>query len=156
MISILFFLLFPFAQEEVPFKAAEEFEISLEYEFKQHPSPNANEIMLNEANGVQTKRASASPLPYIVLNLKVLKASNQEVRLKVYQHKKQFLSKKGIQNGSEVKIELGFTDDVKDRVSPHEYTFFFLDGKKSETSKIEIFVGEDGTFLVNGEKRGKF
>jgi hypothetical protein len=55
-----------------------------------------------------------------------------------------------------VQLEVGFTDDVKDRVTPHHYFLTLVSPKKTETSKIEILIEEDGTFFVNGEKRGKF
>lgn len=155
MISFLLFV-FAFYQDTVPFKPFEEFELKLEYEFQKKPAPNATEILVNDANGGHTKIINASPLPYLIMNLKILKASDQEVRLKVIKSDKPFATKRGIESGSEIKVDLGFTDDMKDRVSAYEYTFYFLDSKKNETSKIVIFVGEDGSFFVNGEKRGKF
>jgi hypothetical protein len=51
---------------------------------------------------------------------------------------------------------MGFTTDMKDRVTPYEYVLIFYDKKKNEISKIVIFIGEDGAFIVNGEKRGQF
>jgi hypothetical protein len=63
---------------------------------------------------------------------------------------------KKITEGVVLPIDIGFTADVIDRVSAHEYILTFLSPAKSETSKIVILIQEDGTFLVNGEKRGKF
>ncbi len=155
MLTILCSFLFS-VQDTVTAKPNDEFEVTLEYEFKKRPAQSANEIMLNEANGGFTPVRDAGPLPYVVMKLKITKASQEEKRLKVFRDNKIFLNKRGIENGTEVKIDLGFTDDMKDRVSPYEYIFFFLDDKKKEVSKIIIFIEEDGTFLVNGEKRGKF
>ena len=83
MISLLLFALI-IVQDSIPYKPFEEFEISLEYEFKKHPVPNATEMLLNEANGRHKKVTDSSPLPFIVLNLKVLEACDQEIRLKVF------------------------------------------------------------------------
>ncbi|HET9486931.1 MAG TPA: hypothetical protein VFO54_05835, partial [Chryseosolibacter sp.] len=53
-------------------------------------------------------------------------------------------------------MDLGFTDDMKDRVTPHEYTLTFVSEEKVPLEVILIKVDEDGSFFVNGEKRGKF
>ena len=37
-----------------------------------------------------------------------------------------------------------------------EYEFILARKDKSQTTRIVIFIGEDGTFFVNGEIRGKF
>ena len=141
MVSI-FLLAFLFQQESVPFKPTEEFEIKLEYEFRKRTPLSASEQMIREANQQPVKLNDASPLPYVILNLKIKEVSDQEVRLKVFQSDKPFFAKRKIEAGSEVKIELGFTDDMKDRVSAFEYTLYFLSEKKVEVSKIEIFVDE--------------
>jgi len=50
---------------------------------------------------------------------------------------------------------MGYTDDIKGRVTEHEYTVYFLSKDKKPVSRIVIYFQEDGTFLVNGEKRGR-
>jgi hypothetical protein len=54
-----------------------------------------------------------------------------------------------------IKLELGFTDDIKDRVGAYEYTVVFLDEDKDPVSRIVIYFEKDGTYLVNGQNRGK-
>jgi hypothetical protein len=56
----------------------------------------------------------------------------------------------------DIELDLGFTDDMKDRVTPHEYVLTFLDEAKAPVDKIMINIAEDGSFFVNGERRGKF
>jgi hypothetical protein len=51
---------------------------------------------------------------------------------------------------------MGYTDDMKDRVTAYEYTVHFMDNDRNEISCILISVSADGSFLVNNEKRGKF
>jgi hypothetical protein len=45
---------------------------------------------------------------------------------------------------------------MKDGVTPNAYNVVFYNKEKKQTSRIHLSVIEDGTFFVNGEKRGKF
>jgi hypothetical protein len=54
-----------------------------------------------------------------------------------------------------IKLDMGFTDDIKDQVAANQYIILFLSKDKTPLSKIEILFQRDGTYLVNGEKRGK-
>ena len=93
--------------------------------------------------------------PYLYLHLKVLKAIPEEVRIKVVKNNSQVLLARKFDPNVVLKLDLGFTDDIKDRVTAYQYLITFLTKEKSELSKIEIFFENDGTYLVNGEKRGK-
>jgi len=153
-ITILSFLcaLF-FVQDQIQFKPKDEFEVKLNYSLKQRPA-------VSEHNTYRFTTESASQnaqgvLPYLILNLKILKASTEEVKLKVSSNRNDNVMSRKLKEGVEFSIEIGFTDDVKDRVTAHEYTVNLLNDKRKEQSKIVIFVNEDGTFLINGEVRGK-
>jgi hypothetical protein len=145
-----------FLCQDLPFKPNEEFEIKLNYQFKQRPVRDQNSIHLSESQRDYDRRTSSDLLPYLILNVKMLKLSEEEVKLKIINNLDQRTISKKIETGTIVPIDLGFTADVKDRVNPHEYLLTFLSPKKQELSKIIIHVDEDGSFLVNGEKRGKF
>jgi hypothetical protein len=147
---------FAFLFQELPYKPNEEFEIKLNYQFKQRPIRDQNAIHLSESQKEYDRRTSSDLLPYLILNVKMLKLSEEEVRLKIINNLDQRIISKKIETGTIVPLDLGFTADVKDRVNPHEYMLTFLSPKKQELSKIVIHVDEDGSFLVNGEKRGKF
>jgi hypothetical protein len=147
---------FAFLFQELPYKPNEEFEIKLNYQFKQRPIRDQNAIHLSESQKEYDRRTSSDLLPYLILNVKMVKLSEEEVRLKIINNLDQRIISKKIETGSIVPLDLGFTADVKDRVNPHEYMLTFLSPKKQELSKIVIHVDEDGSFLVNGEKRGKF
>ncbi len=54
-----------------------------------------------------------------------------------------------------VKLDLGYTDDIKDRVSAYEYVAYFLSDDKKPLSRVVLFFDKDGTYYVNGEKRGR-
>ena len=98
---------------------------------------------------------SGMSAPYLYLHLKVLKLIPEEVRIKVVKNNSQVLLARKFDPNVVLKLDLGFTDDIKDRVTAYQYLITFLTKEKSELSKIEIFFEKDGTYLVNGEKRGK-
>ncbi len=150
-----FFVLFIFIQDQIPFKAKEDFNVKLNYAFKQRPSSENTTFHFETSTKERDSENSSGVLPYLILNLKITKATASEVRIKVVTNLNTNLLTKKIQNDFELPIDIGFTDDVKDRVTAHEYIVYFLNDKKKEQSKIVIFVEEDGTFLVNGELRGK-
>ena len=147
----LFFLF----QQEIPFKPNSEFEIKLQYEFKLRPAGDISTVNFNESQKERSGRVSGVMLPYLTLNVKVLLPTTEEERCKVVRNLDNVSFNRKIEVGKEFQIDMGFTDDMKDRIKPYEYTVFFLSDKKEKISRIVIFVDKDGSFLVNGEKRGK-
>ena len=145
--SIIIFLL----QDETPFKPNEEFELKLDLQFKQRPRDDYNKVDLER----RTLPTSGMNAPYLYLNLKVLKAVPEEVRVKIVKNDGEILLSKKFDPNVILKLDLGFTDDIKDRVSAHQYLVTFFSKDKDALSRIEIFFEKDGTYLVNGEKRGK-
>lgn len=152
LISLLIFAI----AQDLPYKSKEEFDIKLDYKFKQRPQTDANTFTMNESKQDYDKRTSRAPLPYLALNIITLKLSEQEVKVKITNNQNQNSLTKKVEVGSTIPIDFGFTDDVKDRVAPYYYKIIFLSAKKAEVSQITIEVLEDGSFMVNGEKRGKF
>ena len=135
--------------EEVPLKPKEEFEIKLDYQLKQKPISDRFSI-----DYYDTKEGGL--LPYLIIKIKPLKLSDQEAKVKLVDNKDRIVFNRKINLGDELKLEIGYTDDVKDRVTAHEFNLFFLSNQRKEVSKIHILIAEDGTFLVNDEIRGKF
>lgn len=142
--------------QDLPYKSKEEFDIKLDYKFKQRPQTDANTFTMNESKKDYEKRTSRTPLPYLALNIITLKLSDEEVKVKVTNNQNKNSFTKKVEAGTVIPIDLGFTDDVKDRIAPYYYKLIFLSPRKTEVSQITIEVLEDGSFLVNGEKRGKF
>jgi hypothetical protein len=142
-------------QEEIPFKPTEEFEIKLNFEFKEREGTNVNKIEMDQTEKEYKRSRSSGPLPYLNMSLRAIKLTPDEVRVRIQQNGKNVALNKKIDTTTILKLDLGFTDDIKDRVSPHEYTVFFLNQDKQPLSKVIIFFEEDGTYLVNGQKRGK-
>lgn len=142
--------------QDLPYKPKEEFEIKLDYKFKQRPSNElSSAINLNETRAERDRRTSNDQLPYLILQVKILKLNN-ETRYRLSNNLIGKAAAKKIEEGDVLYIDLGFTADIKDRITPYEYTLTFLSPEKNETSRILIRVDEDGSFLVNGEKRGRF
>ncbi|HEY0743891.1 MAG TPA: hypothetical protein VGD40_20640 [Chryseosolibacter sp.] len=142
--------------QELPYKPKEEFEIKLDYQFKSRPASDVNKVHLDETRKEHERRLSTAPLPYLTLNIKMLRLGEDEVKVKITNNLTPRVVTRKVSAGTIIPLEVGFTDDVKDRVAAHHYVFTMLTSKKAETNKIEIMIEEDGTFLVNGEKRGKF
>lgn len=140
-----------------PFKASEEFKLELEYKFKPRPVSDNAYIDLTETVKEKEKRVSGgNPLPYLIIHLSFLQLSDKEVRVRCFDNKgKNKLSRK-VETDRDYLIDLGFTDDMKDRTTAHEFNLSLLSDDKVETSRIHLIVEADGTFLVNGVKRGKF
>ncbi|HZB14660.1 MAG TPA: hypothetical protein VE467_16590 [Chryseolinea sp.] len=144
IISVLLF------QDQAPYKANDEFELKLDLQFKQRPK-SETKIEFDR----RTLPTGGMNAPYLFLNLKVLKAVPEEVRIKVLKNNTQTLLSRKFDPNVVLKLDLGFTDDIKDRVTAYHYLITFSSKEKTVLSRIEIFFETDGTYLVNGEKRGK-
>lgn len=147
-------LLLPLFQSDPPKKAFAEFEITTQYELKKKPEVENTTIVLDGPE--RTKSDSGSDmLPFLTLTLKVKKWAFDVSQVRIVDNtNKTHLKKKW----SEAGVYLwspGFVDDIKDKVSPGKFTVEFLRDKKP-VEIIVIQIEEDGTFLINGEKRGKF
>jgi hypothetical protein len=150
----IFILAFTFFQD-LPLKPKEEFEVKLEYEFKQRPVADRNTVHLGTPTG-SSEIGGAGVLPYLVLNIRLLFLVEERMRMQVRTNLNARTMSKRVDVNDVVSLDLGFTEDMVDRVTAHEYTVTFLDSEREPVDKILISVEEDGSFFVNGEKRGKF
>jgi hypothetical protein len=158
MASIALYLFaYLFQGTPVPYKPKEEFEILIDYQFKNRPATDALTVDFSETKEDQDKkRYAAGVRPYLILNMKPLRLSNEEVKVRAINTDGRTVYNKKVVVGDIVKFDMGFTDDIKDRVGPYAVTVVFMSQDKKETSRIYLYVHEDGTFLVNEEVRGKF
>ncbi len=156
MIRLIFIGLLFFGQENVPYKPNEDFEIKFLMTFKQRPHEDEiKTLRLNETADEQVKRTNTDPLPYLVLKVKILKVQPEEVRVRITKDDKSTGINKKISGPMEFTLDMGFTDDIKDRVSGYKHVIEFLSADKNRLSKIVIEFDDDGNYLVNGEKRGR-
>ena len=142
-------------QDTIPYKASEEFELKLNFQFKDRPRSDPNKLELDQTTREYERAHSAGQLPYLFLDFRVLKQQPQEIRVRVLQNNSKVVHNKKVDTSQIVKLELGFTDDIKDHVGPYEYTILLMDEDKRPVSRIVINFKTDGTYLVNGQMRGK-
>jgi len=140
-------------QDSIPFKAADENELVIDYKFKDRPSTDQYKA---DFEAKENDKRTTGPLPYLKLQLKMLKLSSDEVKVKVVNSNGNLVYNRKATLESVIKLDLGFIDDVKDRLAPHEFTLLLNSESKAAISQIHMVVMEDGTFLVNNEKKGKF
>ena len=152
MKSVFTIVLFAFLfQNEVQLKPTDDFELKLDLQFKQRPKEDGQKIELER----RTLPTSGMNAPYLFLNLRVVKPNPEEVRVKVVKNDNDVLLSRKFNPAVLIRMDLGFTDDIKDRVSAYRYVVTFISKDKVPLSKVEILFEKDGTYLVNGEKRGK-
>lgn len=150
--SALWLLIFSVVQE-TPKKPSGEYTLKFDMKFKSEASSHTK-FETDEATGGLKRPRENMNLPYLILHLKVLTLSPEENRIRVLKGQEITLNKKIVIN-DEVKIDIGFLDDIKDGVIPATYTVLFLNYNKQVLSQILILFDEDGYYFVNGEKRGK-
>jgi hypothetical protein len=156
MISFTTLALILFTQDTVLLKPKEEFAIKFELSVKQRPySDPTGTVRYAETSGEHEKRTSTDLLPYLKLNVKIITVHTNEIKLKVFKDDGSAVFSKKTENGMEFKLDLGFTDDIKDRVTGYKYVIQFYTQEKEEFSKIVIEFDVEGNYFVNGEKRGR-
>lgn len=153
--AIPFLLFFNFLhQAVVPQKPASEYEVIIDFKFQDRPPADQYKAKFDLSE--EEKKKTAGLLPYLKLQIKLLQLGSEEVKVRVVNNKGNLVHSRKASLDTPIKLDLGFIDDLKDRVLPHEYTVLFISDAKSPVSQIQLLVQEDGTFLVNGEKKGKF
>ena len=140
-------------QSDILNKPSEEFEVKIDYSFKERPQEESKPAY----EAVEKRnRKPGGPLPYLLVTVTVLAVSDQETRLKAVDSNGKTVANRRATKNTKIEIKWGFSEDIKDRIVPHAHTVLFLDDRKKPISQIYMLVEEDGTFYVNGEKRGKF
>ena len=152
----IFIMVFTLLQQEIPFKPSEEFEVKLDYEFRQRPAPDPNTVNLADSPNGYSHRSASSVLPYLILRVKVIALREEKMKMHITTNQSSRPTVKKVSANSEVELDLGYTDDMVDRVTAHEYALTFMSADKQSVDRILITIAEDGSFFVNGQKRGKF
>src|SRR4051812_27105060 len=114
LLSII--LVSTFLLQDLPYKPNEEFNIKLDYKFKQRPTVNVNTVNFSETNKEHEQRTSSAQLPFLILNVNLLKVEKEHVKLTIVNNLNKKVVSRKIKEGLIIPIEIGFTDDVKDRV----------------------------------------
>ena len=133
--------------QEVPFKLKEEYETKIEVVFKAREARSPNSVNL------EGEQFSKGLISFLYIHFKIL-VSNGEEKIRIIHGRKDKIRKITIKE--DIDLEMGFIEDLKSKESPGMVTLILLTAKKEPVSKVILLIEEDGTFLVNGVKRGKF
>lgn len=150
----LFAFILILIQDQVPAKPNREFEVSTKYELKKKPIAEDIKIVF-ETPEERNKESGTDMLPYLIINLKIKKWNPDVTQIKVTDSQGKVHLKKKVTDESIYSWDMGYVDDMKDKVTPGKFVVQFM-AEKKPVEQIIIQVEEDGTFLVNDEKRGKF
>lgn len=155
MITNLIFhlLLSSFHLQQVPYKPSEEFELKIDYIFKDRPSVDRQTVNFDASDN---QKNAGGAMPYLKIELKVLTISEDEVRVRIINSEGSLVLNRKTTPDMLIKLDWGYTEDIKDKLTTHEFMVYFNDEKKKSVSKVVLTILEDGTFMVNEEKRGKF
>lgn len=155
MYTLLIILASFLSQQEVPYKAEEEFTIGLDLSFKQRPPASNYEYNFDETSREYKKRTMPGPTPYLVLSVSIDKVNDNETRLKVFQADEKMVYSKKLKQEVKFTLDAGYTDDLVDQLPGHLHVISFYDDKRNEVSRIVINFDKDGNYFVNGKQRGK-
>jgi hypothetical protein len=156
VMHIWIFIVFNSFFQEVPYKPQTEFEIKFDMSFKQRDVfADKSTVKLDETRGEYQKRTSTDPLPFLVLHIKLTKIHPAEAKSKIVRDDGIIVYNKKIEEGQIIKLEVGFTDDIKDQIKGFKHEVQFLSTDKRIQSKILIEFDKDGNYFVNDEKRGR-
>jgi hypothetical protein len=151
---LIFWLLSFLVQDLLATKPAREFEVTTKYELRRKPTSDNPRITF--VDQIEKPRESGTDmLPYLIINLKVKKWNNDVTQVRVIDSENKVYLKKKPTDAGLYTWDIGYIDDIKDKVTSGKFVVQFIADKKP-IEQILIVVEEDGTFLVNGEKRGKF
>jgi hypothetical protein len=157
MILHLIFVLLLWQTVDIPFRAKDDFQIELKYNFKERPSKDPTLVVWDAHNSAGRDNGDKKGLlPYLIVNIKILNPKIEETRFRCENNLGRAMFNRKADKELSYDVDMGYIDDVKDRVTAHTFTLYALTAKREALNRIELKVEEDGTFLVNGEKRGKF
>ena len=145
-----------FYQQQVPYKPSDEFELKIDYIFKERPPIDRQKVEYEQATDEKVRRATSGPMPYLLIELKILAVTNDEVRIRVLNSSGHLVFNRKAATGTVIKLDWGYTEDIKEKITNNEFTVLFNDQDKKSVSKILLTILDDGIFMVNEEKRGKF
>jgi hypothetical protein len=150
------FLILGFFAQDAPFKPQTEFEVKFDMSFKQRDQTGEKTtINLHETQAEHIRRTQTETLPYLVLHIKLTKILPTEIKGKIIRDNQAVVYNKKIEEGLTIKLDVGFTDDIKDQIKGYKHEVQFLSSDKTILSRILIEFDKDGNYFVNGEKRGK-
>jgi len=153
MLITLVPFLFLFQYADVPYRTKEDFQIELKYELRARPAVELNTVRL-DPTGV--KKQKTGMLPYLLVTVKIFNVKPEESRFKCEDNTDHTVFNRKLPKHASFVIDMGFIDDIKDGLAPNNFNVLAVSDEKVPLNRVEMKIEKDGTFLVNGEKRGKF
>lgn len=138
------------AQNEIPYRVDSTFKFELDYNFKRKPPPPSDKVTL-----VDVPHTSNEVLPYVIVKFTVAEPLKNDHRVKVIDNYGRSVLNRKIRDDLKFDIDMGFAEDLKDRIVPHQYNIFFINQEKNTHSRITLEVTEEGDLLLNSELYGK-
>ena len=152
IIALLISLIVVLQPADVPFLPADQFSYELDYSFKSKPAPSKDHVEL----GTYQTRHDATPLPYVKMTFEVILDVNDYAKYKLADNKSTSAKTKKIKSAKEIiNLDLGYAEDIKERVQADTYYIYFIGHDKEVKHRIAIAFDKDGNMLINNEKRGK-
>ena len=119
-------------QVDIPFKNSDEFEVNIELKYKAKPDdykPNSYSV-----TGNRMDKTSGVLSPFLIVHFTKLKIQADEVKMKamdsggktIFRHKT---------SAEDVRIEMGFVDDLKTGTAANEVTIYFISAGKRKFAK---------------------
>jgi hypothetical protein len=157
IIHLISVLLLLWQTGEVPYREKADYLIEIKPNFKMRPNTDRSTVNWEAHNpqGIED-RSKVGLLPYLIVNVKILNPKPEELRIRCESNRGAHLFNKKAGKTDTYEIDMGFIDDIKDHITANSYTVYTIGDKRAMLNRIELLIADDGTFLVNGEKRGKF
>lgn len=138
------------AQDPIPFREASSYAFELDYNFKTKPPPPKDFISMTDSSP-----ATSEILPYVKVKFNLLTLGDNDYRVKIVSNNGGAVFNKKLKGPIAFDIDMGFAEDIKDRIVPHSYSVYFMDKAKNIHSRITIEVKKDGELLLNQQVYGK-
>jgi len=139
------------SQDSLPYRPEDNYEVRLEYDFKTRPFPERDKIDYYHGNGFP----EASVLPYLVVRIHIKGLLPEDHKVRITNNQGNISSSLKTSTEKPIVIDMGFTEDMKEKITPNKYLLTFLGKKRKRLNKITLEVQSDGTFLINDIENGK-
>ncbi len=149
---ILIFSFCDFQKPDVPYLSEDLFEYELDYSLKKKPNPENQHL---DVNGNRTEY-NPTPLPYLKVKFAIKTDGDSLSKYTVVDSFGFVKRNRKIKAAlTEFVLDIGYTADIKDRITSHSYSINLINGDKVIMNKIDIAFSEEGVMTINGIERGR-
>src|SRR5882724_4455280 len=134
LLIFIFFAQGKVAQDEIPFKPAEEFQAKVDLKFKYKPSGYDPNSYSN--SGERLDKLKNEMTSFLEVDIVQLKVKDEEVRILAIDSRGKNLFKKKTSPIPDLHFVMGFVADLKKQEVANEIVVYFLSAEKKKLSKI--------------------